>query len=99
VCNVNNFFEKISDLHECKEIDFTKHQQLTAKACVVGLRTVQRIWQEMRTEGCFVLSRKKNTESESVTKLDDFKKDIIRRAVHDMYETGEFPMAQKILKR
>jgi hypothetical protein len=93
---VNNVFEKTNDFDKCKNIDFTKCQQLNAVACGVGLRTVQRIHQGVRTEGHFVSPKKKKAKSKSVTKLDDFEKDIIKRTVHDMY-AGEFLQLKKIL--
>jgi hypothetical protein len=52
------FFEKLSDLRDHKKIDFTKWQ-LNAEACGVRLRTVQRIWKEMRNEECFVRQGRK----------------------------------------
>lgn len=45
----------------------------------------------------FWSSRKNYSRKKSVTKLDDFDNEVVRRVVHSFYDKGEFPTSPKIL--
>ncbi len=90
---------------------FRQSQERTAEACVMSLRTVQRICHESKVTGnreeplCvgssndlkFQSPRKKYSREKSVTELDDFDNEVVRRVVHSFYDKGEFPTSAKII--
>lgn len=39
----------------------------------------------------------KDSREKSVTELDDFDNEVVRRVVHSFYDKGEFPTSAKIL--
>ncbi|XP_060882122.1 uncharacterized protein LOC132953799 [Metopolophium dirhodum] len=84
---------------------FKKTQDVTAEACGISKRTIQRICLEARkTEEIeeapgpsFVSPRKSYKRAKYVSEVDDFDGDIVRRTVHEFYDKGEYPTAQLIL--
>lgn len=78
-------------------------QVRTAKACGIGLRTVQKIISEgkisLNNSGTISLKSpgKHRNRSKEVTELDDFNKNVLRNKIFDMYNNGQFPTAEKLV--
>lgn len=91
------FFVKYRLSPNFEKLDFTKTQNVTAKACGVSLRTVQRVSQENKTNDGYFLSQRKSISSKTPkTDLDYFNQDVVRRIIYSFYDKVEFPMAKKI---
>lgn len=100
VQNVYNFFLKLRLKPNFEKIDFTKTQNVTAEACGVSLRTVQRISLEnKKNDGKFISPRKNISPKRPKTDLDSFNQDIVRRTIHEFYDQGEFPTTKKVHKK
>ncbi|KAL4082880.1 hypothetical protein QTP88_029534 [Uroleucon formosanum] len=81
-------------------------QVITAQACGISHRTVKRICAEARKSDdpetpdaspTFISPRKGYKRAKTVSELDDFDSDIVRRTVYEFYDRGEYPTAQLIL--
>ena len=79
---------------------FSHTQKITADACGVSYRTVQRICAEAdRTAAANVMNnapvfdspKKKKPRTKPITDLDDFDKTVIRRTIQEFYDRGEYP--------
>ena len=104
IYKVHCYFQREAEKH----VDFphvARVQERTAEACGVGIRTVQRIVNETKqsldASGSVVLKSpgKKHKRNKPVCDLDNFNKDVLRRTVFDMYTAGEFPTADKLVKK
>jgi len=83
---------------------FKKTQAITAQACGVSERTVSRVFCEaknssLHTSGCLVFRtpRKGYRRAKTVTELDDYRTDVVRRTVHELHDRGERPTARMVL--
>ncbi|KAL4120900.1 hypothetical protein QTP88_013509 [Uroleucon formosanum] len=113
IYNMYTFFKTLAKCKDKPELAdyFLQSQERTAEACAVSLRTVQRICKESKITGNqdeslgvgsssdlkFQSPRKRYSREKSVTELDDFDNEVIRRVVHSFYDKGEFPTSAKIL--
>ena len=106
VYSVYLFLKELSKKSDLTADFFKNAQVITAEACGVGYRTVRRICAEGKnninpeTPGAdptFVSPRKGYKRAKTVSELDDFDSDVVRRTVHEFYDRGEYPTAQLIL--
>lgn len=104
IYNVYNFFKKLSDPLFRENINFNQCRSLCSEATGVSERTVSKICREAKDsfeknlEVSFLTPGKERERPLIVTGLDDFEKDVVRRCVHEYYDRGEFPTAEKISK-
>jgi len=105
IYSVYLFLKKLSEKEDLDANFFKKTQDVTAEACGISKRTIQRICLEARKNGeteeapgpSFVSPRKSYKRAKYVSEVDDFDGDIVRRTVHEFYDKGEYPTAQLIL--
>ncbi|KAE9524162.1 hypothetical protein AGLY_015407 [Aphis glycines] len=106
IYSVYLFLKQLSNKPDVTADFFKNAQVVTAKACGMGYRTVRRICAEAKnsvhpkTPGAdptFVSPRKGYKRARTVSKLDDFDSDVVRRTVHEFYDRGEYPTSQMIL--
>jgi hypothetical protein len=95
VFRVHSFLKKYASVDERSRLNFSKCQDLTAKAYGVHKSTVSKICGDAKKfssqgDPVFVSPRKKINMPKEVTNLDNFNKDV-RRTVLDFYDRGEFP--------
>ena len=103
VYNVYLFFKKLSETSELDSNFFKKTQEITAEACGISKRSIQRICSEVRKSDelpeagpSFTSPRKSYKRAKNVTELDDFDSDVVRRAIYEFYDKGEYPTSQLI---
>lgn len=84
-------------------IFFPKTQDITAEACGISKRSIQRICSEARKSGdvpeaghSFTSPRKSYKRAKLVTELDDFDCDAVRRTIYEFYDKGEYPTSRSI---
>jgi transposase len=82
---------------------FNQTQKCAAEACKVSLSSVQRICAEAYNADNSLLDGnvvfkdpKRNGTEKSITNVDDFEKDVIRRTVQECYDKGEYPTCGKL---
>lgn len=104
VYSVYLFFKKLSESKELDADFFQKTQDITAEACGISKRSIQRICSEVKkidelpeTGPSFSSPRKSYKRAKYVSELDDFDSDVVRRTVHEFYDRGEYPTSQLIL--
>lgn len=106
IYSVYLFSKQLSEKPDSTADFFKSAQVLTAQACEVGYRTVRRICAEeknnvnLETLGAyptFVSPCKGYKRAKTVSELDDFDSDVVRRTVHEFYDRCEYPTAQLIL--
>jgi len=106
IYSVYSFLKELSKKSDLTADFFKNAQVVTAEACGVGYRTVRRICAEGKNninpetpnaDPTFVSPRKGYKRAKTVTELDDFDSDVVRRTVHEFYDRGEYPTAQLIL--
>lgn len=110
VYNVYSYFKELLSSKPsatAKEL-FLQTQKVTADACGVSYRTVQRICAEADKSAAaevlnnipvFQSPKKKNPRTKRVTGLDDFDKDVVRQTVQEFYDRGEYPTVAKLRVR
>jgi len=104
VYSVYLFFKKLSESKKLDADFFRKTQDITAEACGISKRSIQRICLEVKkidelpeTGPSFSSPRKSYKRAKYVSELDDFDSDVVRRTVHEFYDRGEYPTSQLIL--
>jgi transposase len=79
---------------------FSNTQHVTAQACSLSVRSVQRITAEGnkdKEENCaFSSPQKKKEHKKWVTDLDEFDLDVVRRTVFEFYDRKEFVTCEKM---
>lgn len=103
IYNVYLFFKKLSESNELYSDIFKKTQDVTADACGISKRSIQRICSEVKKtdelpeEGpSFSSPRKCYKRPKLVSELDDFDSEVVRRTVYEFYDRGEYPTSQLI---
>jgi len=87
---------------------FRQTRERTAEACGVSLACVKRVCAERKTlsvgenrldaePSLFKTPRKSYKRTKSMTNLDDFDNEVVRRTVHSFYDNGQYPTSVKIL--
>ncbi|KAF0731469.1 DDE 3 domain-containing protein [Aphis craccivora] len=96
IYNVYLFFKKLSESNELYSDIFKKTQDVTADACGISKRSIQRICSEVKKtdalpeEGpSFSSPRKCYKRPKLVSELDDFDSEMVRRTVHEFYDRCE----------
>lgn len=104
--NVNEFFDKFKNPENRIEINLEKVQDVVAQVCGVSKKTVQNVAREFReksietsTASSSDSSPQKRQRKCTVTGIDDFDKDVIRRIVQSFYDEKTFPTLAKIRQR
>ena len=105
IYNVYNYLKELMSSKPnatVKEL-FLQTQKVTADACGVSYRTVQRICAEadrnaaiQNNSQIFESPKKKNPRAKPVTGLDDFDKSVVRQSVQEFYDRGEYPTVAKL---
>ncbi|KAL4123174.1 hypothetical protein QTP88_015397 [Uroleucon formosanum] len=94
---VYSFLKQLSKKSDLTADFFKNAQVVTAGAFGVGYRTVRRICAEGKNninpetpsaDPTFVSPRKRYKRAKTVTELDDFDSDVVRRTVHEFYDRG-----------
>lgn len=106
IYSVYIFLKQLSEKSDLTADFFKSAQVITAQACGISHRTVKRICAEARKSDdpetpdaspTFISPRKGYKRAKTVSELDDFDSDIVRRTVYEFYDRGEYPTAQLIL--
>lgn len=105
IYNVYTFLKQLSQKSNLTANFFKNAQVLTAQACGVSERTIKRICAEakninLETPGAsptFSSPRKGYKRAKTVSELNSFDSDVVRRTVHEFYDRGEYPSAHLIL--
>lgn len=96
IFRVYTFFKKLSATENLSAEFFKKTQLVAAEACGVSRTTVQKILAESKKSAAngdgvsFRSPRKTYKRKKTVTDVDDFDADVVRRAVHEFYDKGAF---------
>ncbi|CAI6367969.1 unnamed protein product [Macrosiphum euphorbiae] len=97
IFRVYTFFKKLSAMENLSAEFFKKTQLITAEACGVSERTVQKIFAESKksenenvtcAKTLFKSPRKTYYRKKNITDIDDFNADVVRRCVHEFYDKG-----------
>ncbi|XP_039282804.1 uncharacterized protein LOC111061493 isoform X6 [Nilaparvata lugens] len=102
ISNVLSFFKNLAENpEERKKLNFYQVMKLTAQACDVSVKTVQRIKRTLDSveddeEVQFETPRKRYKRNSTKTELNDFEKQVVRDTVFQYYDIGEFPTANKL---
>lgn len=113
IFHVYNYFKKLSSSDKEFPADFFKKtQNITAKACGVSLRSVQKVCSESKrlkmindsTEESnnsvsppnFTSPRKSYKRKKLITGLNEFENDLVIKTVHELYDNCEYPTTAKI---
>jgi len=105
IYSVYIFLKQLSEKSDLTA-DFFKSDSLQPKLCGISHRTVKWICSEARKSDdpetpdaspTFISPRKGYKRSKTVSELDDFDSDIVRRTVYEFYDRGEYRTAQLIL--
>ncbi|GBN53136.1 hypothetical protein AVEN_102427-1 [Araneus ventricosus] len=84
---------------------FLQTQKLTANACGVSYKTVQRNCEEadmtaaaeiLNNIPVFESPKKKNQRTKPITNLNDFDKSVVRQTVQEFYDRGEYTTVAKL---
>ena len=103
IFNVYNFLKELSSSEVREKTHFARSQELTAKACGVSVHSVSRIIAEgkesLQEAGIpsFSSPGKHRLTTKRITGFDDFKKCVLRRAIFEMYDNGEYPTVKKLV--
>lgn len=111
IFKIYKFIKDLSKQNTINPKVFVQSLKVTAQVCGISERTVRRICKEGKslenaTEGnndvvverpLFRSPRKTYKRTKPLTELDDFKKDVVRRTVHEFYDRGEYPTGHRIL--
>ena len=75
-------------------------QEKTAATCGISLRTVLRVTSEgKKNNSVFKLPRKNPRRKKPITGLDDFKKNVLRKSIFNMYTKDEFSTSAKLTQK
>jgi len=105
IYSVYKFLKDLSRKSDLTADFFLNAQQVTAQACGISIRTVGRVCHEattipvdaQRTDvPCLKSLRRSYKRSKTLTELDDFGAERVRRIVYDFYNRGEYPTAASI---
>lgn len=103
IFNVYTYFKELSSEKVRAKTEFSKCQELTARACNVSVSTVSRILKQCKQSNIeigvpiFKSPGKHSRKQKQITCLDDFKKDVLRRTIFEMYDRGEYPTIKKLV--
>lgn len=101
--NVYKLFKNLADDPQARDnLNFSQVLKLTSKACGVSEKSIQRIKKKLivadenEEEVVFDTPRKTYKREKKCTEMDDFNKEVVRKAVLVYYQRGEFPTLRKI---
>jgi hypothetical protein len=90
---VYKFFKDICEQPKYFSINVHKTQEITARACGIHRRTVQKVCNQSFNSSSdnqvFTSPRKSYKRKHDVTDMNDFDKDVLCRTVYEIYDKGE----------
>ena len=105
IYSVYSFIKSLENCEEKVNVFFRDAQNTVANMCNISTSTLKRICDEADSsvvqnqeapQIIFSSPRKNIVRKKTVTSLDDFQRDVIRRSVQDFYDRGEYPTLKKL---